>query len=158
MYAIDIPNKLKGNYAGCVELIVEFNTALNCYLNMTEPTYTVELINNIVVAKVSGDWNIQADIGYLTTLDETISRVRNDRWALFADLRGWRVSEDVVNFKHNLTIELARNNQQAECWLVDNMDQGKHIQHHIENVGVPLYKCVSREDAEKWLMQNGFYL
>ena len=117
---------------------------------MTEPTYTVELINNIVVAKVSGDWNIQADIGYLTTLDETISRVRNDRWALLADLRGWRVSEDVVNFKHNLTIELARNNQQAECSRVDNVDPGKHSQHHIEIAGVSLYKSVSRQDAEEW--------
>jgi hypothetical protein len=125
---------------------------------MTKPTYIVELTNNIVVSKISGDWSIQADIGYLTILDETISRVRNDRWALFADLRGWRVSEEVVNFKHNLTIELTRKNQQAECWLVDNMDQGKHIQHHIENAGVPLYKCVSRKDAEKWLMKNGFYL
>jgi hypothetical protein len=125
---------------------------------MTKPTYIVELTNNIVVAKISGDWNIQADIGYLTTLDETISRVRNDKWALFADLRGWRVSEEVVNFKHNLTIELARKNQQTECWLVDDMDQGKHIQHHIENAGVPLYKCESRQDAEKCLMQNLFYI
>ena len=125
---------------------------------MTKPTYTVELTNNIVVAKISGDWNIQADIGYLTILDETISRVRNDRWALFADLRGWRVSEEVLNFKHNLTIELTRNNQQAECWLVDNMDQGKHIQQHIENAGVPLYKFLSRQAAENWLTHNGFYL
>jgi hypothetical protein len=125
---------------------------------MTKPTYIVELTNNIVVVKISGDWNIQTDIGYLTILDETISRVRNDGWALFADLRGWRVSEEVVHLKHNLIIELTRKNQQAECWLVDTMDQGKHIQHHIENAGVPLYKCESRQDAEKWLMQKGFYL
>ena len=125
---------------------------------MTKPTYSVELINNIVVAKISGDWNIQADIGYLTLLDETISRVRADRWAIFADLRGWRVSEEVIKFKHNDTIQLARANQQAECWLVDDMEQGKHIQHHIENAGVPLYKCLSEQDAENWLMHKGFYL
>lgn len=125
---------------------------------MTQPTYTVELTNNIVVVKISGDWNIQADIGYLTLLDETISRVRNDNWALFADLRGWRVSEEVVNLKHNLTIQLARKKQQAECWLVDNMDQGNHIQHHIESQSVSLYKCLSRDDAENWLMKQGFYL
>ena len=125
---------------------------------MTQPTYTVELINNIVVAKISGDWNIQADIGYLTLLDETISKVRNDNWAIFADLRGWRVSEEVVKLKHNDTIQLARANQQAECWLVDNMDQGKHIQHHIESAGVPLYKCLTKQDADNWLTQKGFYL
>lgn len=125
---------------------------------MTKPTYTVELTNNIVLVKISGDWNIQADISYLTMLDETISRVRNDKWALFADLRGWRVSKEVVKFKHNLTIQLARKNQQAECWLVDDINQGKHIQHHIESQSVPFYKCFSRQDAEKWLIQNGFYL
>lgn len=125
---------------------------------MTQPTYTVELKNNIVVANISGDWNIQADIGYLTLLDETISRVRNDRWALFADLRGWRVSEEVINFKHNRIIQLARKNQQVECWLVDDMNQGKHIQHHIDNAGVPLHKFNHREDAERVLIKNGFYL
>lgn len=125
---------------------------------MNQPTYSVELKNNIVVVKISGNWNIQADIGYLTLLDETISRIRNEHWALFADLRGWQVSEEVINLKHNQTIKLARKNQQAECWLVDNMDQGVHIQHHIENQNVPLYKCLSRKDAEDWLMQKGFYL
>lgn len=125
---------------------------------MIQPTYSVELKNNIVIAKISGDWNIQTDISYLSSLDETISKVRNEKWALFADLRGWRVSEEVKNYKHNVTIQLARRNQQAECWLVDNIDQGKHIQHHIENAAVPLYKCKSRHDAKNWLIKKGFYL
>lgn len=125
---------------------------------MTEPTYSVELINNIVVVNISGDWNIQADIAYLTLLDETISKVRSDRWALFADLRNWQVSKDVENYKHNVTIEIARRNQQAECWLVDCVEQGKHIQHHIENAGIPFMKCMNKLDAENWLIQKGFYL
>jgi hypothetical protein len=125
---------------------------------MTQPTYNVELTNNIVVVNISGDWNIQADIAYLTLLDETIARVRDDKWALFADLRGWRVSDEVMNLKHNLTIHLARKNQQAECWVVDDMDQGKHIQHHIEEAGVPLHKCTSSQEAENWLRQSGFCL
>ena len=125
---------------------------------MTHPTYSVELFNNIIVVNISGDWNIQADIGYLTELDETISRVRNDEWAIFADLRGWQVSEEFVEFKHNRTIQLTRINQRAECWLVDSMDQGKHIQHHVENTGIPFHKFMEREKAEKWLMHHGFHL
>ena len=125
---------------------------------MTQPTYKVELKNNIVVVNISGDWNIQADIGYLTLLDETISRVRDDKWALFADLRGWRVSDEVMNLKHNSTIHLARKNQQVECWVVDDMVQGKHIQHHIEGAGVPFYKCTNSQEAENWLRKSGFCL
>lgn len=123
---------------------------------MIDPTYRVSLSNNLVIVNITGDWNIQADIGYLTLLDETIARVRNIEWALFADLRGWRVSQEVINFKHNQTIQLARSNQRAECWLVDRPQQGEHIQHHIENAGVPLCKCFTLEEAKLWLGQNGF--
>lgn len=91
-------------------------------------------------------------------LNEAIAKVRNDRWALFADFRGWRVSDDVINFEHNQTIQLSRSNQQVECWLVDDMDQGNHIQHHIDSAGIPLHKCLSIQDAKTWLEQTGFYL
>ncbi|MGB0986385.1 MAG: hypothetical protein ACPGVL_04125 [Pseudoalteromonas spongiae] len=122
---------------------------------MIEPVYSVSLKHNLVVVKIAGNWDIQADIGYLTLLDETISRVRNTPWALFADLRGWRVSEDVINYKHNKTIQLARSNQIAECWLVDSEEQGQHIQHHIENAHVPFIKVTSLQQAENWLLQYG---
>ena len=125
---------------------------------MTQATYSVELRDNLVIAKISGDWDLQADIGYLTLLDEAISKVRSDKWAIFADLRGWRVSDEVANLKHNVTIQIARNNQCAECWLVDNIDQGKHIQHHVVRAGVPFAKCLSKQKAANWLFQNGFYL
>lgn len=125
---------------------------------MNSPTYSVELINDIIVIDINGDWDIQADIGYLTLLDETIAMARNDNWAIYADLRGWRVSEEVVNYKHNLTIQLSRHNQQAECWLVDDMEQGSHIQHHIEGAGVPFIKCLTEEEAEKWLLSKGFHI
>lgn len=125
---------------------------------MMQPSFEVTLLNNIVVVNISGDWNIQTDIAYLTTLDEIISKVRNEKWALFADLRDWRVSEEVINYKHNVTISLARGNQQAECWLVDNLDQGQHIQHHIENANVPLFKCLEKSDSVNWLANYGFYL
>ncbi|WP_394228540.1 hypothetical protein [Pseudoalteromonas spongiae] len=125
---------------------------------MIDPVYDVTLKNNLVVAKITGDWNIQADIGYLTSLDETISRVRNLPWALFADLRGWRVSEEVINFKHNNTIQLARSNQIAECWLVDSEEQGLHIQHHIENAHVPFVKVTSLQEAQIWLGNFGLTL
>lgn len=101
---------------------------------------------------------MQADIAYLTRLDEVISTIRNESWALVADLRGWRVSDDVINFKHNQTIQLARKNQQVECWLVDNPEQGNHIQHHIENAGVPLYKCTCEQNVSAHLRQYGFIL
>lgn len=123
---------------------------------MIEPVYSVSFKNNLVVAKISGDWNIQADIGYLTSLDETISRVRNVPWALFADLRGWRVSEDVINYKHNKTIQLSRNNQLSECWLVDSTEQGRHIQHHIENAKIPFIKVLTEQEADAWLLKLGF--
>lgn len=127
-------------------------------MNKVKPNYSVSVKNNIIVAKITGDWDMHSDLGYLTALDEAISKVRAVRWALFADLRGWRVSEEVINFKHNLTIQLDRRNQQAECWLVDDVEQGSHIQHHITNSGVPLHKCLGRQEAEKCLMQYGFYL
>lgn len=125
---------------------------------MVEPIYSVTVFNNIVVVKIAGQWNIQADIGYLTVLDETISKIRHEDWALFVDMRGWLVSQDVIHFKHNRTIQLARSNQQAECWLVDYMEQGAHIQHHIENAGVPFCKCFNKEEAEHWLRAQGFSL
>lgn len=120
---------------------------------MIEPVYSVSLKHNLVVVKIAGDWDIQADIGYLTLLDETISRVKNAPWALFADLRGWRVSEEVINYKHNKTIQLTRNNQIAECWLVDSEEQGQHIQHHIENTNIPFLKVTTEQEAENWLSQ-----
>lgn len=120
---------------------------------MIEPVYSVTLKHNLVVVKIAGNWDIQADIGYLTLLDETISRVRNAPWALFADLRGWRVSEEVINYKHNKTIQLARSNQIAECWLVDSKEQGQHIQHHIENANIPFLKVTTEQEAESWLSQ-----
>lgn len=123
---------------------------------MTEPVYSVTLKNNLVIVNISGDWNIQADIGYLTSLDETISRIRNVPWALFADLRGWRVSEEVINYKHNKTIQLARSNQKAECWLVDSTEQGRHIQHHIENAKIPFIKVLTKQEADAWLLKLGF--
>lgn len=125
---------------------------------MVQPSYSVTLKNNIVIVKISGDWNIETDIGYLTMLDETIAKVRSAQWALFADLRGWCVSQEVINYKHNKTIQLARNNQQCECWLVDNLEQGAHIQHHIENAGVPFAKFTSEHDALQWLIEKGFGL
>ena len=124
---------------------------------MIKPSYSVELKSNIVVAKIYGDWNIQTDIAYLTELDETISKVRDTKWALFADLRGWQVTEEVINYKHNNTIQLARHNQQLECWLVDSTCQGSHIQHHIENSGVIFRKFLVAEEAIDWLQLNGFY-
>ncbi|MCF6455924.1 hypothetical protein [Pseudoalteromonas sp. MMG024] len=120
---------------------------------MIEPVYSVSLKHNLVVVKIAGDWDIQADIGYLTLLDETISLVKNAPWALFADLRGWRVSEEVINYKHNKTIQLTRNNQIAECWLVDSEEQGQHIQHHIENTNIPFLKVTTEQEAENWLSQ-----
>lgn len=120
---------------------------------MIEPVYSVSLKHNLVVVKIAGNWDIQADIGYLTLLDETISRVKNAPWALFADLRGWRVSEEVINYKHNKTIQLTRNNQIAECWLVDSEEQGQHIQHHIENTNIPFLKITTEQEAESWLSQ-----
>lgn len=125
---------------------------------MIKPSYSVELKSNIVVAKISGDWNIQTDIAYLTELDETISKVRDTKWALFADLRGWQVTEEVINYKHNNTIQLARHNQQLECWLVDSICQGSHIQHHVENAGVKFKKFNDEQAAIEWLQQQGYYL
>jgi len=149
---------MKRNQAVHRAFIVACDNAVTCHLAMTQPTYSVELVNNLVVIKISGDWNIRADIAYLTVLDETISQLRNSKWAIFADLRGWRVSEEVINFKHNNTIQLARSNQRAECWLVDDMEQGSHIQHHIENADIPFIKCQSQDEARKWLIQHGFVL
>ena len=123
---------------------------------MTEPRYSVELKNNLIIVNISGDWDIQTDIGYLTLLDETISRVRNAPWALYADLRGWRVSDEVIHYKHNNTIQLARNNQVAECWLVDDLAQGKHIQHHVENAAIPFHKTTLDQEAKLWLKNIGF--
>lgn len=125
---------------------------------MVKPSYSVEVKSNIVVAKIFGDWDIETDLAYLTELDEAITQVRDTKWALFADLRGWRVSETVINFKHNNTIQLVRYNQQVECWLIDSPCQGSHIQHHIEKAGVHLKKFKIEEDAIEWLKQQGFYL
>ena len=125
---------------------------------MIEPSYQVTLKNNVIVVSISGDWDIQADIGYLTLLDETISRARRASWSIYADLRGWRVSDEVINYKHNNTIQLMRSNQCAECWLVDSHTQGKHIQHHVENAGIPFYKTTSELAALNWLRDKGFSL
>lgn len=125
---------------------------------MIEPHYKVDQRNNLIVADISGDWDIQADIGYLTLLDEKMSIVRHTPWALVADLRGWRVSKEIINLKHNHTIQLLRGHQVIECWLVDDMQQGQHIQHHVENAGIPFYKCLHMTEVENYLKQYGFHL
>ena len=125
---------------------------------MVKPSYSVEVKSNIVVAKIFGNWDIETDLAYLTELDEAITQVRDTKWALLADMRGWQVSETVINYKHNNTIQLARHNQQVECWLVDSPCQGSHIQHHIENAGVTFRKFINDDEAIEWLNQQGFYL
>ena len=66
--------------------------------------------------------------------------------------------ELLINYKHNNTIQLMRSNQCAECWLVDSLTQGKHIQHHVENAGIPFYKTTSELEAINWLRDKGFSL
>ena len=125
---------------------------------MAEPSFNVKLKNQLVMVRISGDWDIQTDISYLTKLDEVVAVARAKQWAIFADLRGWRVSEEVRNFEHNRTIQIARTNQELECWLVDDVDQGLHIQHHIERTLVPFYKCHSLKEAQELLSRYGYSL
>lgn len=121
-------------------------------------SYRVITTTNLIKVSLEGVWNSAIDIAYLTELSLAMRAMRTNPWGLAVDMRGWFVPEEVRRFKEKTAIHLDRRNQQAECWLVDDMAQANHLSDYIEKAGVPFKRCLDVSSANIWLAQYGFSL
>jgi hypothetical protein len=69
-------------------------------------------------------------------------------------MRGWKVQK--VATKATFKIALDRRNQKAECWIVDNIEQGDFLLVHFKNTAVKPQKFLNSNEAIKSLKSLGF--
>ncbi len=112
----------------------------------------------LIKASLEGRWNTQIDLAYITRLSEFMQKNNHKPWALLVDMRGWRVPPDVKLFKHENVFHLDRRNQKAECWLVEDKDQGVHLIHYLTIAKIPFRRCLDVDSAQTFLQQFGFAL
>lgn len=119
------------------------------------PSFQVLICNNLIKVNLEGCWDISSDLAYLNQLSAAMKQVRDKPWGLLVDMRGWRVSEEMINFKQKTIFHMDRRNQIAECWLVEDLSQGAHLIHFIEKANIPLKRCTSVSSGRTWLNQYG---
>lgn len=124
----------------------------------TPPSFRVITVNNLIKADIEGLWDAASDIGYLTDLSQAMSNMRNRKWGLVVDMRGWFITEEMLHFKQRTILHLDRRNQELECWIVDDMAQGKHLFHYVEKTGIPFKRALTIKSANTWLEQYGYSL
>ena len=73
-------------------------------------------------------------------------------------MRDWIVTDEIRNFKSKINIQMDRRNQILECWLVDDMDRGRHVAHFIEQADIPFQRFLNEDSARDWLSEYGFSL
>lgn len=118
--------------------------------------FSIAVKHQLIRVDLQGDWNSQIDMEYLTELMEAIHQTKQAPWGILVDMRGWRVTDELKAFKHNNVLHLDRRNQRAECWLVEDDDQGSHLLHFINEAKMPFKKCYDIESARQWLAPYGF--
>lgn len=121
------------------------------------PFFEVISGSHLIKAKITGDWTITADIGYLSRLAEAMQNSRSQPWCLLVDMRGFVIPTELKarNRKITANVELNRRNQLAECWIVDDMEQGKELEHFIHASNIPLHRFKDEESANRWLKAQG---
>lgn len=120
------------------------------------PRFQITIDNNTIKVQLEGVWDLATDIEYLNKLSEAMHSCHNKPWALVVDMRGWIVTEEIRNFKSKINLQMDRRNQDVECWIVDDMGQGEHVQHFIEKAGVRFQRFLDENAANIWLTQYGY--
>lgn len=115
-----------------------------------EPTFTIESKDQIIRVNLLGQWTIAKDLEYITALAEVINKTRHSPWALFVDMRNWNETGiEGTKEIHNLAeVEIIRSNQQAECWIVDDMQQANSLERFIKDAHVSFKKCMEEKPPQ----------
>ncbi|MDM7860423.1 hypothetical protein QTP81_07430 [Alteromonas sp. ASW11-36] len=93
------------------------------------PTFTVQKSGDVLWVKLKGQWNVSADLNYLTQLSANMGRIRNQPWGMIIDMREWlitdlKVSAPAVDIA---SIDLDRRNQVLEAWWQREVGQADFL-------------------------------
>lgn len=118
---------------------------------MTEPYYSISKLGELLLVRQTGDWTLVKDIEYLCALGEHFTSLKQSRFAVFVDMRGWIVPESVKSTPIKEFLTLDRRSQIAECWLCDDFKMSEYILPHFANVSFTLERVTDKHIAESWV-------
>ncbi|XOV79748.1 MAG: hypothetical protein ACFHVJ_02040 [Aestuariibacter sp.] len=124
----------------------------------TPGNFSVVVQDQLIRVDLQGQWTVADDREYLIELMNAFHMAKNAPWGMLVDMRGWQIDDALKEFKHEHVFHLDRRNQKAECWIVDDDNQGDHLAHYLESAEIPLQRCHDVNTAQQWLTLYGFKL
>lgn len=116
--------------------------------------FNIQVFDSLIVVDLSGNWSEQDDLSYISSLAESIAELRRSSWGILVDMRGWRVQQEATQPTFKITLD--RFNQKAECWIVDELQQGDFLLTHFQHAPVKPMKFLNPKDAIDYLEYAGF--
>jgi hypothetical protein len=118
--------------------------------------FNIRVFDSLIVTNLTGEWSQQDDLSYVASLAEKIDQLQRNPWGILVDMRGWIVHEGYIQPTFNITLD--RFNQKAECWIVDNMQQGEFLLPYFQDVSFKPVKFLNPSDAKTYIENSGFDL
>lgn len=101
----------------------------------SEPSFSLNISNDVLWVVLEGQWNVATDLSYLTELSDNMRQIRNQPWGLVVDMRNWYIDsvEQTFAAPNSVSIDLDRRNQVLECWLVRENSQADFLVGTVTN-------------------------
>ncbi|MGS2720805.1 hypothetical protein [Paraglaciecola aestuariivivens] len=118
--------------------------------------YSIQSYGNLIVVDLKGQWSVQDDLVYISSLGEEIAKQKNHPWAILVDMRGWQGQPPAA--QASFKISLDRRNQKAEYWIVDHPAQADYLLPYFNHTSVRPQKFIELNQAKIVIAQAGHNL
>lgn len=120
-----------------------------------ETRFHIEVQQRCLLVSLHGEWNLSADMRYLTELTRSIAQIQSRPWGLVVNMLDWTLasSDDLASISKDVAnVQLDRRNQVFECWVVKNDKQAIELQKFVESVKhVEFKRVTSIQAAQQWI-------
>ncbi len=116
--------------------------------------FTIERHERCLFVSLKGQWDLSADMRYLTELTRYIAQIQTRPWGVVVDMLEWSlpISEQRIDRQDVANIHLDRRNQIFECWIVKDEFQALELQHFVETIShVQFNRVDNMRAAKQWI-------
>lgn len=94
---------------------------------MSDKHYQIEVLDDIVLVTLRGQWDMSTNIQYLAAFAEALNARRGKAFHIIVDMRTWVVPNTTLFTRIKAPIQIDRRNQRSEFWLEGPTSYVDHI-------------------------------
>lgn len=121
---------------------------------MNKPSFTIKRSPQLIIVNLHGHWNTAIDMEYVSTLGTEMQKMRFNKWAMIVDMRDWKMQTNVAAEHKDFPIYLDRRNQISEAWIVNQPQQGAHLDFYFERLRFSPQRILNEAQLTLWLSKH----